>query len=219
MVSNNLFKLLTCGLIISFPLQATENTSQGGSQLSKETVTKSDDSKDTWKSFTSSKGNFTIKLPTEPQEIEQKIDIPKTDLSILYQTYLSEPEENAVYVVSVWTYPPEIDMSRPEVNLQDGFGGMLSALPGAEVLYMQMKDFQGYKGLEFLVKSEDIFFRGMLFLANNVLYQIFTVYKDGTRQEMEEMEKNYEHFMGSFHLLKVQKASDSSNKKAIKLNV
>lgn len=150
-----------------------------------------------WKQFTSTEGNFTIELPTEPQIVDQKIEIPKTDLLIRYQTYLSEPYENVVYVVSVWTYPSEIDMSRPEVNLQDGFGGMLAALPDAEVKSMRQFEFEGADALEFLVKSDTILFQGMLLLSGNTLYQVFTVYQE---QEVERVQ--YQEFIGSFHFLK-----------------
>lgn len=195
MIRNYLFDVLTCGLILASPLHA--HTS-----LDIKKIASKQQASD-WKSFTSTQGNFSIVFPTEPQEIDQKIDIPKTELSIQYQTYLSEPHDNVVYVVSVWTYPPEIDMSRPEVNLQDGFGGMLSALPGSEVISMEMKDFQGFKGLEFLVKSEDIYFQGMLILANNTLYQVFAVYKESEKELVD-----YQKFIGSFTFLNTQKAID-----------
>ena len=81
---------------------------------------------------------ISLELPTTPQHVSQKIDIPKTDLSIHYDTYLSEPNENSVYVVSVWYYPPQVDMSKPDVNLKEGFQGMLTALPGAKVMKSEM---------------------------------------------------------------------------------
>jgi len=211
MLKSNFLNVLACGCFLTLSLHATSNDDQ---KKTTDAVTKSS----SWKSFTSTQGNFTIDLPSEPQEIEQKIDIPKTDLSIQYMTYLSEPQDNVVYVVSVWTYPPEIDMDRPDINLQDGFGGMLSALPGAEVLFMQMKEVQGFQALEFTVKSEEIYFRGMLLLAHNTLYQIFTVYKEGDKKEHEEMDQNYQHFMGSLRLLHAD-ASPGGEKNTRKLKM
>jgi hypothetical protein len=146
----------------------------------------------TWKPFTSTKSGFNIDLPTQPEQIEQTIDIPQTDLSITYNTYLSEPSESVVYVVSVWDYPKEIDMSDPVQNLQDGFAGMLSALPNSQVEFMEMEKTQGFDSLEFMVASDDIFFRGKLILVHHTLFQVFTVYRDG-----EEMDQNYDRFMQS----------------------
>ena len=71
-----------------------------------------------WKPFTSTKSGFNIDFPAQPESIEQSIDIPQTDLSITYNTYLSEPNDSAVYVVSVWDYPSQIDMSDPVSKLK-----------------------------------------------------------------------------------------------------
>src|ERR1700722_9556448 len=78
-----------------------------------------------WQEFTADESGFSVMLPTKPDHIQQSIDVPNTKLKINYDTYVSEPSDSVVYVVSVWHYPSEIDMSHPEVNLQDGFGGML----------------------------------------------------------------------------------------------
>ncbi|MCH9626458.1 MAG: hypothetical protein S4CHLAM2_00800 [Chlamydiales bacterium] len=195
-----LLNILACGLVLSCPLQGATNGTE---------------TKESWKTFTSSEDGFSVELPAEPEHVEQTIEIPKTDLKIDYNTYLSEPSENVVYVISVWNYPSQIDMSKPEVNLQDGFGGMLSALPGSEVADMQMSEVQGFKALEFQVKNEDIFFQGKLILVNNTLYQVFTVYKN-----TEDMSQNYERFMDSFKLLNPEKRKAApANGSQKKLNV
>jgi hypothetical protein len=87
-------------------------------------------------------------------------------------------------------------MSKPEVNLQDGFSGMISALPGSQVVNMKMAEIEGFKALEFLVKYEDIFFQGRLILVYNTLYQVFTVYKKSA-----DMSNDYDHFINSFKLI------------------
>ena len=149
-----------------------------------------------WQTFTAHKNGFQVLLPTQPEHVEQKIDIPRSELSIRYNTFISEPSDNVVYVISVWNYPAEIDMSKPETNLQDGFGGMLSALPGSQVISMQMGEQQGFSSLSFLVKTEDIYFQGKLILVYNTLYQIFAVYRSSAN-----LENGFEKFIDSFKLV------------------
>ncbi len=193
-----LLNVLACGLILTCPLHCEAKSSS--------------DQKN-WTEFTSQENGFSVELPTQPEHVEQTIDVPRTDLKIHYDTYISEPSDSVVYVISVWNYPSEIDMSKPEVNLQDGFGGMLSALPGSEVKSMQMTEEQDYKALDFLVKNDEIFFQGKLILVYNTLYQVFVVYKDSV-----DMKEDYEHFIDSFKLLQPEKRKlDSSN--ATKMNV
>ncbi|MCH9610587.1 MAG: hypothetical protein S4CHLAM81_04290 [Chlamydiales bacterium] len=183
-----LLNIMAVGLFLSSPLLAAD-----------------------WKGFTAQKNGFQASFPTQPEHVEQKIPIPRTDLAIYYNTFISEPSEDVVYVISVWNYPAEIDMSNPEGNLQDGFGGMLSALPGSQVVSMQMGEQQGFKSLSFLVKNEDIYFQGKLILVYNTLYQVFAVYK-----AKDTLDTNYSRFIESFELInpelqKVEKKATPSN--------
>src|ERR1700722_7686647 len=140
--------LLLCG-IITTPLAAAQPAAVA----------------EQWVKYTSEENGFLVELPKKPNHVDQTIDVPKTNLKIRYSTFVSEPSESAVYVVSVWHYPTDIDMSRPEVNLKDGFSGMLSALPGSKVLENNLEEYNGFKSLNFLVKNEDIYFQGRLILV------------------------------------------------------
>jgi len=170
-----------------------------------------------WKTFTSDQSGFSVDLPASPEHLKQKIDLPNTKISIEYDTFISEPSDSVVYVVSVWNYPADIDMSNPQDNLKDGFDGMLAALPGSKVIKSDMTDLQGFKALEFLVKNDDIFFQGKLLIVYNTLYQVFTVYKENV-----DMKKNYDQFSRSFKLLNPSKQKmkvDSSKDNAQRLKI
>ena len=203
-----LLNILACGLILSCPLNWVTAASATQKQAP-ETQLK-------WQKYTFESSGFSVDLPKKPEWVQQSIDVPKTDLKINYETYLSEPSDSMVFVVSVWNYPSQIDMSKPEVNLQDGFKGMLSALPGSEVLNMKMGEVKGFKSLEFLVKNDDIYFQGKLILVHNTLYQVFTVYKSS-----EEMTDNYIHFINSFNFIKPEqhKVAPPTKANGAKMNV
>lgn len=186
--SKLLINILFCGSVLSSPLQGAPFTLVSSLQ------------KNNWETFTSKKSGFSVKLPGKPEHIQQTINIPQTDLEISYNTYLTEVDETAVYVISVWNYPHQIDMSEPDVNLKEGFGGMLTALPGSQVLQMDMGQLQGFNSLDFLVKNEDLYFQGRLVLVYNTLYQVFAVYRSG-----ENMSDNCIRFIDSFKLLNPEK--------------
>lgn len=200
-----LLNILASGLLISSPLNsiiAATNTKVQPELHKKETkkpVVK-EETKLTWQNYSFPESGFSVDFPKKPERIKQTIDVPKTDLKINYETFLSEPSDSIVFVVSVWDYPAEVDMSKSETNLQDGFSGMLSALPGSEVLNMKMSDISGFKALDFLVQNEDIYFQGKLIIAHHTLYQVFTVYKN-----TEEMKNNYPQFINSFKLINPEK--------------
>lgn len=210
---NIISTIFALNFITTISFAAAQDFSDGDLDSNKESL-QTNGNTVAWKRFSSEKSGFSIDLPQNPEHIHQMIKIPKTDLSIQYDTFISEPSDKIVYVISVWDYPQEIDMSTPEVNLQDGFGGMLSALPDSKVLQMDMNEVQGFKALEFLVKNEDIYFQGKLVLVHNTLYQIFSVYKDG-----EELAKEYKHFIDSFRLLNPESRKAALKKDVKPLNV
>ena len=205
-----LLNIFACGLILSCPLNLTSAV---------DTKIQTKETKLQWQNYSYPESGFSIDFPKKPERVQQTIDVPKSDLKINYETFLSEPSDTIVYVVSVWNYPSQIDMSKPEVNLQDGFGGMLSALPGSEVQNMKMTEVGGFKALDFLVKHEDIYFQGKLILVYNTLYQVFSVYKSS-----ENMTNNYSRFIDSFKLInpnarKVAPAPSKNGNGTTKMNV
>lgn len=200
-----LLNIFACGLILSCPLtiataaNGSNGKSSNGKTATKEPVQKTE-SKLNWQNYSFPESGFSVDFPKKPERVQQTIDVPKSELKIKYETFLSEPTDSIVFVVSVWNYPSQVDMSKPEGNLQDGFGGMLSALPGSEVLNMKMATISGFKSLEFLVKNEDIYFQGKLIIVHNTLFQVFAVYKN-----TEDMTNNYLHFINSFKLIEPEK--------------
>lgn len=153
---------------------------------------------------------FSIKFPEKPDHTDQIIEIPQSELTIRYNTYMTErKKDGSVYIVSVWDYPDSLDMSRPELNLQEGFAGMLQALPDSQVLFMQASQIQGHKSLEFWICCDDIYFRGMLISVNHTLYQVFIVYKS---DESVNFEKEYKTFIQSFKITNVKKSTGFKKK-------
>ncbi|MEF9520079.1 hypothetical protein SBV45_03770 [Chlamydia crocodili] len=169
-----------------------------------------------WKRYDYTKNcGFSAEFPGDPDHSGQIIEIPQSELTIRYDTYVTETQsDNTVYVVSVWEYPEKVDVSRPELNLQEGFSGMLQALPESQVLFMQAKEVQGHKALEFWISCEDIYFRGMLVSVNHTLYQVFMVYKN---KDAKALDKEYETFTKSFKITKVREARTIDLKKKVRL--
>ncbi|WP_100934876.1 hypothetical protein [Candidatus Chlamydia corallus] len=156
-----------------------------------------------WKryDYTSSCG-FSVEFPGDPDHSGQIVEVPQSEITIRYDTYVTETlSDNTVYVVSVWEYPEKVDISRPELNLQEGFSGMMQALPESQVLFMQATQIQGHRALEFWIVCEDIYFRGMLISVNHTLYQVFMVYKNKNPQALD---KEYEAFSQSFKITKIR---------------
>ncbi|WP_201456944.1 hypothetical protein [Chlamydia sp. 17-3921] len=171
-----------------------------------------------WKryDYTQNSG-FSVELPGEPDHTGQTVEIPQSEITIYYNTYVTETaDSDTIYVISVWEYPDKIDISRPELNLQEGFSGMLQALPESHVLFMQATQVQGYKALEFWISCDNVYFRGILISVNHTLYQVFMVYKNNNPKALD---KEYEVFSKSFTITKIKEAKSlpSSIRKKVHL--
>ncbi|MBQ8498383.1 hypothetical protein [Chlamydia sp.] len=160
-------------------------------------------------------GGFSVQFPELPEHSGQVIELPQSDLAIRYDTYVAETSnDSSVYVVSVWEYPEKVDISKPELNLQEGFAGMLYALPESQVLYLKATEVQGHKALEFWIVCDGIYFRGMLVSVNHTLYQVFMVYKG---RSPEILDKEYSTFIQSFKVTKVRNAKKIDVRKRVSL--
>ena len=74
-----------------------------------------------WVKFISKDHRFSIDFPLSPEHNGGSIEVPDTAFSIHYDTYISAYSDQIIFVVSVWEYPPVIDLSQPEINLNEGY--------------------------------------------------------------------------------------------------
>ncbi len=207
--SNNIFLNVLCiGLFLSF---FSYGESKFSSLIKKDYASKVlvINDNDSWKTFSDKETGFSVSFPCDPITSKKTIEIPQSNISISYNTYVCETNKDSVYVVSVWEYPDQVDISKPEVNLQEGFAGMLSALPESQVLLMKSSERDGFKSLEFWVKNDDIFFRGELVSVNHKLYQVFFVYRDNSE---EEVIQDYSKFIESFKISEKQSVKITKTK-------
>ncbi|WP_213318331.1 hypothetical protein [Chlamydiifrater volucris] len=226
---NNLLSSILTGLLVLGPLNTSASEADKASAFLdnfKELFSSKKNTKEgpvdlvgffsgDWKKYDYKDSGFSVELPKEPEYSRQTIEIPQSDITIRYETFVTEPNENLIYVISVWNYPEKIDIGKPEQNLQEGFAGMLSALPESHVLFMQSATHQGHQSLEFWIRNEDIFFRGKLICVDHTLYQVFMVYKSN---DAKSLDQEYQQFSSSFHITKPRASKvQSINKKKISL--
>lgn len=207
------FQMFSCSELFALEMSALSLNQKEIGFFLKKTEKQAEDLLD-WKRYDYTQtGGFSIKFPDNPDHTGQIIEIPQSELTIRYDTYVTEgKKDSSVYVVSVWEYPEKIDMSRPELNLQEGFAGMLQALPDSQILFMQASQVQGYKSLEFWISYDDVYFRGVLISVNHTLYQVFVVYKN---KDSHAIDQEYNTFIKSFEITKVREVKNTSLKKKV----
>lgn len=151
-----------------------------------------------WRKFTSPDSQFNALLPAFPGYETEALQIPGTTSSVRVDVYTSEVD-NIAYVITVTTFPPEVDTSDAEARLRGALAGTAASFEGGEIISSSFTNFSGFRALNFLIgnKSKDIYLKGRLILAGKTLYQLFTNYDSASYSEEE-----YNRFVDSLQLIK-----------------
>ncbi|MCY3974879.1 MAG: hypothetical protein OXF02_04980 [Simkaniaceae bacterium] len=154
---------------------------------------------DNWKEFRSVSGECTVSMPNAPEHVKQVMPLSDEKQTLSYDIYLSSFEKSALYMLLVAKYPEMVSKvlegQTTDLHLESFLNGLLSQNPENRLIFADLVDTQGTKGLDFFIQSGTTYFKGRAVIAKNTLYLI----------AMECERKNYsdhhfKHFINSFTL-------------------
>lgn len=147
-----------------------------------------------WKGFTSDVGKFKMLLPVEPIYETQDLQVAGSDSPAKAHFYVAEVDKETAFIVNFVAYPVP-NIANPEELLQTQLKGMVESAEGNELISSGSANFQGYKTLDFLLKTtEGLYMRGRSFVAGKTMYQLIESY------EGQFNEDDYNRFISSFEL-------------------
>ncbi|MBI5152169.1 hypothetical protein HZA39_01430 [Candidatus Peregrinibacteria bacterium] len=151
-----------------------------------------------WKEFNSAAGKFKVLFPAYPDHETQNLEIPGAKLPLKYDLYSSRSKEGILYIVNAAVYPPEVNTSKPEINLENTLKGMVSAAKGNKLTSSNFMNFGNYKALEFLIDNSDenTSLKGKIIMVDKTIYQLLMGYEIGKYNKSD-----YEPFINSFQLI------------------
>ncbi|MEX0961344.1 MAG: hypothetical protein WDZ28_00615 [Simkaniaceae bacterium] len=149
-----------------------------------------------WKKFHSVSGKCTIAFPETPEHIKQNMSMPAEEVDLNYDVYVAADGKDAVYMVLIAEYPDFVDEAYAELSLESFLNGIVSQHPSNQLVFADLVEVQGFKGLDFFVKTKGVFFKGRAIMAKNHLYLLAmeceqSNYKDGY----------FSHFISSFEMM------------------
>lgn len=150
-----------------------------------------------WKRLQSVSGKCCISFPEEPEHMQQSMVLPEEQMELKYDVYVSGLEQNAVYMVLIAEYPTIINQSYAELSLESFLNGILTQNPHNRLIFADLVTVDGHKGLDFFIRTKDVYFKGRAIMANNQLYLLAM---ECEVQNYEELEFNY--FINSFEFIK-----------------
>ena len=151
-----------------------------------------------WKKFHSVPGKCKVSFPQNPEHVKQVMTLKEDNCDMQYDVYVStEQNKDAVYLVLIAQYPDYVNESCAELSLECFLNGILTQHPDNELIFADLIEIQGHKGMDFFIKTKGLFFKGRAVMSGSNLYLI--------AMECEEKlykEHRFNFFINSFELVK-----------------
>lgn len=161
-------------------------------------VTQKAQEKIDWKKFHSVPGKCKVAFPQSPEHVKQVMTLEEDNYNMQYDVYVAtEANKEAVYMVLIAQYPPYVNESCAELSLECFLNGILSQNASNELIFADLIDVQGHKGMDFFVKSKGMFFKGRAIMSGSSLYLVAM-----ECEEMNYQEQRFHYFINSFELVK-----------------
>lgn len=160
-----------------------------------------------WRPYTSDGGDFSVEFPTLPQRATDTIKDPANGEVRKYDMHVSEKNNGSIFMISLITYTGKEKLDNRTV-LQSVKDEMVASNPNNKLLSSEEGLFQTYPAISFSIENKEAHIDGKAFFVDNTLYLLSYIAK----KEHYDSEE-YNHFIGSFKLLKgSQQAAPASTK-------
>lgn len=148
-----------------------------------------------WTDFHSVVGKCTLKFPSSPEHISEKMSVPEEGYDLKYDAYISSVEKKSVFMLLIAQYPEFVDQSLAQVSLEGFLNGILSNNPSNQLLFADLLLVEGHEALDFFIRTGGVYFKGRAVMVKNHLYLMAM---ECEVQNYDEGRYNY--FVSSFKL-------------------
>lgn len=165
--------------------------------ISKKQVSNIEECKE-WKNFHSVVGKCKVAFPDTPEHVKQTMTLEEDDYNMQYDVYVSaDKSQQAVFMVLIAQYPPYINETHAEKSLECFLNGILSQHPNNQLVFADLIECQGHKGMDFFIKTKGLFFKGRVVMAGSNLYLVAMECEEGLYKD-----NKFNYFINSFELVK-----------------
>ncbi len=163
------------------------------------------DSLATWKEFIPRSDLFKVLLPYSPQYGKDYISIPNSDKKRRYDMYVAEKIDGTLFLISVISYPSEVDTSASDKILRQNLEELMHNKPDNRLVKLSDTIFQQDQAIEFSFENRDLHVEGKGIQDGHIVYMLSYIARK------ENFDPNeYQYFVDSFHLLKPTQKSEKS---------
>jgi hypothetical protein len=110
----------------------------------------------TWSEFIPRSGLFQVLLPHSPQYGKDYISIPNSDKKRRYDMYVSEKIDGTIFLISVVTYPPDVDTSSTDEILRQNLEELMHNKPDNRLIKSLNTIVQERQTMEYSFENRDL---------------------------------------------------------------
>lgn len=161
-----------------------------------------------WRHFEPQSGKFSVDLPVIPQHASDMISDNNTQHLKVYDMYVAEGVDGAVYMINLVTYQNPEDVKDKGILFQNFINDMLISNPSNQLVTSSDVQYDGLDAKDFTLKNPDATVDSKIFLHGNTLYVLSRVSKAESPTNGD-----FKNFISSFKLNKRDETAPNTQKK------
>lgn len=150
----------------------------------------------TWKEFVPKSKLFKVLLPSTPQYAKDFIAIPNSEKKRRYDMYASDKVDGTLFLISVITYPSEVDTSSSNDILRQNIDDLIHNKADNQLTKILNNVLDGLNNIDFSIENQAFHVEGKAIQDDKTVYMLTYI----TRKENFDP-KEYQYFFDSFQLL------------------
>lgn len=149
----------------------------------------------TWTEFTPKSGLFKVFLPSPPQYGKDFVAQPGTDKKKRYDMYASEKVDGTLFLITVITYPSEIDTKSSADIMRQNIDELMHHKADNNLTKILEGVFQSHQSYEFTIENREFHVEGKSIQSGPRVFMLTYITKNDNFDQEE-----YKHFVDSFHI-------------------
>ncbi len=163
--------------------------------VSESSIQSSPNTFEDWREFTPPSGRFEVQIPATPQYAKDAVAIPNTNTKRRYEMFASEKIDGTLFMISMITYPKEVDTSNTQEMLRGIVDELMHSNPLNRLINLENSSYQTHPAIDFDMISPQFKVQGKALIDDKTIYVLsYAARKD----DFDTSE--YQHFIDSFVL-------------------
>lgn len=123
-----------------------------------------------WVRVPSQEGRCSAAFPKTPEKIQQNMPMRDQEKDLQYHVFVADHQRKEVFMVLIAQYPGVVSEEFAVKNLEHFLNTLIAQNHKNRLLFADLVSVQGFPGMDFHIRTDEVYFKGRVIQANNTLY-------------------------------------------------